>query len=154
MSNIQNARQVSDDLLRSFIMAEMDSALTDYWGSLSRTVTAALHAGRIGIPQALRLTVHIHANIDTAVDVQHKIDVAVRRCATSWFGGTAISDQRVGEAAQPTASILRWTSGQSALLSISVGSGITTGNLILLGSHGSIYHRIDPPLDVQPVARP
>ena len=59
-------------------------------------------------------------------------------------GGAADSDHGVGEPNLAAAWLMRWPGGQSALLAISAGRGATSGNLVLMGSHGSIYHRIEP----------
>ena len=116
-----------------------------YWDSLARTVGAAVDAGRIGTPRALRLTVHVHAaDPADAVDARAQTATAARRCAAAWFGGAADSDHGVGEPNLAAAWLMRWPGGQSALLAISAGRGATAGNLVLMGSHGSIYHRIDP----------
>ena len=128
-------------------MDEADPALAGYWDVLSRTVGAAVDAGRIGAPKALRLTVHVHAaDPETAAGVQADTTAAARRCAAAWFGGDADSDHGVGEPGQPSASLLRWSAGESAMLAISSGRGVTAGNMVLMGSHGSIYHRIEPPV--------
>ncbi len=127
-----------------------------YWDGLARTVAAAVDAGRIGTPKALRLTVHVRAaDPADAVDARAQTAAAARRCAAAWFGGDAGSeytaeDSGVGEANRPVASLLRWPGGQSALLAISSGRGATAGNLVLMGSHGCIYHRIEPSAVPQP----
>ena len=113
------------------------------WNSLERTVGAAVDAGRIGTPKALRLTVHVQADDPAdAADVRERTVADARRCAAAWFGGAADGDYGVGEARPAAAWLLRWHGGQSALLAVSAGRGATAGNLVLMGSHGSIYHRI------------
>ena len=124
-------------------MSEATDALAGYWDSLARTVGAAVDAGRIGAPKALRLTVHVHADDPAgAAGVRARTAAAARRCAAAWFGGAADGEHGVGEARPAAAWLLRWPGGQSALLAISAGRGATAGNLVLMGSHGSIYHRI------------
>ena len=122
-----------------------------YWDSLARTVGAAVDAGRIGTPKALRLTVHVHADDPAdAADARAQTATAARRCAAVWFGGAADSDYGVGEMRLAAAWLLRWPGGQSALLAISAGRGATAGSLVLMGSHGSIYHRIEPTAGPRP----
>ena len=104
-----------------------------------------MDAGRIGAPKALRLTVHVQASGRVAAaDARAETAKAVRRCAIAWFGGSADSDIGVGEGDRPAASLLRWPGGESALLAISSGRGATAGRMVLMGTHGSIYHRIEP----------
>ncbi len=115
-----------------------------YWQALTRTVRAAVDAGRIGTPKALRLTVHVRADPAEAAGAQAATAAAVRRCADAWFGGPAGDDYGVGAGGRPAASLLRWPGGQSALLAVDAGRGATAGHLVLMGSHGSIYHAIEP----------
>lgn len=125
-----------------------------YWQALTRTVRAAIDAGRIGAPKALRLTVHVRADPAAAAGAQAATAAAVRRCAAAWFGGPAEHDYGVGEAGRPAASLLRWPGGQSALLAVDAGGGATAGTLLLMGSHGSIHHAIEPsPVPGTPEAR-
>ena len=124
-------------------MNEAADPLAGHWDSLERTVGAAVEAGRIGTPKALRLTVHVHAGDPAdAADVRERTAAAARRCAAAWFGGEADGEHGVGEARPAAAWLLRWPGGQSALLAVSAGRGATAGNLVLMGSHGSIYHHI------------
>ena len=124
-------------------MSEAADPLAGYWESLASTVAAAVAAGRIGTPKALRLTVHVHApDSAAAADAGARTVAAARRCAAEWFGGEADGDYGVGDPRRASARLLRWPGGQSALLAVSAGRGATAGNLVLMGSHGSIYHRI------------
>lgn len=115
-----------------------------YWQALARTVGAAVDAGRIGAPKALRVTVHVRADPAAAAGAQEQTAAAIRRCADAWFGGPAGHDYGVGTGGRPAAFLLRWPGGQSALLAVDAGRGATTGHLMLMGSHGSIYHAIEP----------
>lgn len=124
--------------------APTDDLSAGYWDALARTVGAAVDAGRIGAPKALRLTVHVQADRAEAAGAQAETAAAARRCAAAWFGGPADHDYGAGEADRSTASLLRWPGGQSALLAIDAGRGATAGNLVLMGSRGCIYHRIEP----------
>lgn len=126
-----------------------DDLPAGYWDALARTVRAAVDAGRIGAPKALRLTVHVRADRTEAAGAQAETAAAARRCAAVWFGGPADHDYGVGQADRPTASLLRWPGGQSALLAVDAGRGATAGNLMLMGARGCIYHRIEP----SPVSR-
>ncbi len=124
-------------------MSEAADPLAGHWDSLERTVGVAVEAGRIGTPKALRLTVHVHAGDPAdAAEVRERTAAAARRCAAAWFGGEADGEHGVGEARPAAAWLLRWPGGQSALLAVSAGRGATAGNLVLMGSHGSIYHHI------------
>ncbi len=124
-------------------MNEAADPLAGYWDSLQRTVGAAVDAGRIGTPKALRLTVHVQADDPAdAAEVRERTVAAARRCAAVWFGGEADGEHGVGQAGFAGAWLTRWPGGQSALLAVSAGRGTTAGNLVLMGSHGSIYHRI------------
>ena len=124
-------------------MSKAADPLAGHWDSLERTVGAAVEAGRIGTPKALRLTVHVQAGDPAdAAEVRERTAAAARRCAAAWFGGEADGEYGVGQAGFAGAWLARWPGGQSALLAVSAGRGATAGNLVLMGSHGSIYHRI------------
>lgn len=124
-------------------MSKAADPLAGHWDSLQTTVGAAVDAGRIGAPKALRLTVHVHAGDPAdAAEVRERTVAAARRCAAAWFGGEADSEHGVGEAGFAGAWLTRWPGGQSALLAVSAGRGATAGNLVLMGSHGSVYYRI------------
>ncbi|MDE0219352.1 MAG: hypothetical protein OXJ90_08790 [Spirochaetaceae bacterium] len=126
-------------------MSKAADPLAEYWDSLVSTVGAAVDAGRIGTPKALRLTVHVQADDPAdAAEVRERTAAAARRCASAWFAGAADGDHGVGEARPAAAWLLRWPGGQSALLAVSAGRGATAGNVVLMGTHGSIYHRIEP----------
>ena len=125
-------------------MAKVDSPFGEYWERLSRTVASAVNSGRIGAPKALRLILHVHNSaLDCEDSIQEQAAVAARRSATDWFREEVERETAVGEPGQPTGLLLRWRSGQSALLLISAGIGRTAGNFVLMGSHGTIYHRIE-----------
>lgn len=123
-------------------MSEAADPLAGYWNSLASTIAAAVDAGRIGTPKALRLTVHVNAADSAADDAGARTVAAARRCAAAGFGGEADGDYGVGDPRRGSARLLRWPGGQSALLAVSAGRGATAGSLVLMGSHGSIYHRI------------
>lgn len=43
----------------------------------------------------------------------------------------------------PTVTALKWATGQSAILSVSAGAhGPVGGNVMLMGSRGTVYHEI------------
>ena len=43
----------------------------------------------------------------------------------------------------PTVTALKWATGQSAILSVSAGAhGPVGGNMMLMGSRGTVYHEI------------
>ena len=126
-------------------MSEVVDLRAGYWDSLARTVGATVDAGRIGAPKALRLTVHVHAPVAVdAANARARAESAASRCAASWFKGEACVDYGVGDSRLAAARLMVWPGGQSALLAVSAGRGVTAGNLVLMGSHGSIYHRIAP----------
>ena len=37
---------------------------------------------------------------------------------------------------------LKWNDGQSAMIAVSAGAGRTGGNLMLMGSNGTLYHEV------------
>lgn len=128
-------------------MTTVDSPFEEYWKRLSQTVASAVNAGRIGVPKALRVVLHVHSDSFGLEDsIQEQAAVAARRSATGWFSEEVDSESVVGESGSPTGLLLRWRSGQSALLLISAGIASTTGSLVLMGSHGTIYHRIESAL--------
>lgn len=110
------------------------------WGPLRNAVLGAIERGQIGRPVSLRLTVH-----GPGGDVERRdLEAELRSLARAWLGGLWVSEYVTGGDSGPSVLALKWSRGQSAILSVSAGSGRTGGNLVLLGSNGAIYHDIAP----------
>ncbi len=110
------------------------------WGPLRNTVLGAIERGQIGRPVSLRLTVHGSGGDGERRDLEGEL----RGLASAWFGGLWVSEYVTGGDCGPSVLALKWSGGQSAILSVSTGAGQTGGNLVLLGSNGAIYHDIGP----------
>ena len=108
------------------------------WEPLKSTVQGAIDRGQIGRPAALRMTVHAAGGLPEQADLA----AALRSLAESWFGGKSESDYSIGGEGKPAVTALKWDGGQSAMIAVSAGSGRTGGNLMLMGSNGTIYHEI------------
>ena len=111
----------------------------DYWEPLRDTVQGAIDRGQIGRPAALRMTVHAAGGPAEQADLAS----ALRGLAESWFGAECESGYSIGGDGAPAVTALKWDGGQSAMIAVSAGSGRTGGNLMLMGSNGTIYHEID-----------
>ena len=107
----------------------------DYWSALRAAVQQAVDDGRIGRPAALRLTVHVAGDAAEA----ERCSTALRHMAAGWFGGAAGSSNRIGGGGA-LLEALRWPGGESALVAVSAGAGPAGGNLMLMGSNGTVYH--------------
>ena len=115
------------------------------WGPLRKTVQSAIERGQIGRPVSLRMTVH-----GPGGEVERlELEAELREAACAWFGGPCESEYAAGGDGRPAVEALKWTGGQSAILSVSAGAGRTGGNMLLLGSNGAIYHEIDPAADAE-----
>ena len=109
------------------------------WEPLRNAVQGAIDRGQIGRPSALRMTVHAAGG-----PAEHAhLSAALRRCAESWFGGESESEYETGANDSPSIAALKWHAGQSALIAVSAGGGRTGGNLMLMGSNGTLYHEIE-----------
>ncbi len=109
------------------------------WASLRSTVQSVIDKGGIGRPAALRLTYHGRGNESDATSYRQNAE----SIAATWFGSKPASTYSIGGSDKPTVTALKWESGQSAILSVSSGThGPTGGNLMLMGSHGTVYHEI------------
>ncbi len=136
----------SENILSDIVieMVTVESSFEEYWERLSQTVSSAVNSGRIGVPKALRVVVHLQSRSHGLEDaIQEQAAVAVRRSATDWFNEEVDRESVVGEPGSPTGLLVRWSGGQSALLLISAGISRIAGSLVLMGSHGTIYHRIE-----------
>ena len=110
-----------------------------YWTDLESTVNKAIAVGHIGTPRALRITLHI---VDPEFD-RERLKYEVLHSAASWFSGDPKEVSGLDRDENPAALMARWVSGATALVSISSGQrGNTGGDLTLLGSKGSIFHRL------------
>ena len=108
------------------------------WEPLRCTVQGAIDRGQIGRPSALRMTAHAAGG-----PAEHaQLAAELRRLAESWFGGESESEYEIGGDGAPAVSALKWDGGQSALIAVSAGAGRTGGNLMLMGSNGTLYHEI------------
>ena len=116
-------------------------------------VQGVIDRGGIGRPGALRLTVHVRGGEAEAWQLQ----VEAEGLAAAWFGGKPDSAYAIGgsrgssglvpgeNSERPTVTALKWPKGESAILSVSAGArGSTGGNVMLMGSRGSLYHEIGP----------
>ncbi len=110
------------------------------WGPLRKTVLDAIEQGQIGRPVSLRLTVHGPGNESEIQGLKDE----VLDLANTWFGRPCESEYSVGGNGGASVIALKWSGGQSAILSLSAGPGRKGGNLVLLGSNGAIYHDIGP----------
>ena len=119
------------------------------WGPLRTTVQGAIERGQIGRPVALRMTVHGAGGQAERQDLEGEL----RQIACTWFGGSCEADYKSGGERGAAVIALKWAGGQSAILSVSAGSGRTGGNMMLLGSNGVIYHEIDPVADLESQTR-
>ncbi len=109
------------------------------WESVRSAVQRVIDQGGIGRPAALRLTIHARG---AEPDAQRLLQEA-EDAAAAWFGGRPDSTYSAGGSGKPTVTALKWASGQSAILSVSVGAlGPVGGNAMLMGSRGTIYHEI------------
>ncbi len=117
--------------------------LSDWsWEPLQAAVQRAIDEGRIGRPVALRLTLHARGGAPEAE--RHR--QAAEAAGAAWFGGEPQSTYSVGDNDTLLVTALKWAEGQSAILSISAGrSGRVGGNMMLMGSSGTIYHDIGAP---------
>ena len=111
---------------------------THNWEPLKSTVQGAIDRGQIGRPAALRMTVHAAGGAAEQADLAS----ALRHLAESWFGGESESKYEISGEGGPGVTALKWDGGQSAMIAVSAGSGRTGGNLMLMGSNGTIYHEI------------
>ena len=88
---------------------------------------------------ALRLTFHGRGGESDAK--QYLLEA--EGIAAEWFGSKPASTYSVGGADRPTITALKWAAGQSAILSVSTGAqGSVGGNVMLMGSRGTVYHEI------------
>ena len=123
------------------------------WERLRSVVQGVIDRGGIGRPAALRLTVHIRGGEAEA----RRLQLEVEGMAAAWFDGKPESTYVAGDPGDgpdlipgenpgmPTVTALKWPSGESAILSVSAGAkGPTGGNVMLMGSHGTVYHDIGP----------
>lgn len=113
------------------------------WELLRSAVQRVIDQGSIGRPAALRLTVHTRGTEAEAGQCQ----LEAEGVAAAWFGGQPDSRYSVvgsgGGPGMPTVTALKWVSGQSAILSVSAGiHGPVGGNVMLMGSRGTVYHEI------------
>ena len=111
---------------------------THYWEPLRDTVQGAIDRGQIGRPAALRMTVHAAGGPAE----QAHLATALRGLAESWFGAESESEYSIGGDGAPAVTALKWDGGQSATIAVSAGPGRGGGNLMLMGSNGTIYHEI------------
>ena len=124
----------------NYCLSEGDCSLPHWnWDSLRVAVQRVIDQGGIGRPATLRLTLHMRGTEADAAQYLQGAEVA----ATSWFDGQPNSTYSVGGSGAPTVTALKWKSGQSAILSVSVGAdGPVGGNVMLMGSNGTVYHEI------------
>ena len=108
------------------------------WDPLKNTVQGAIDRGQIGRPAALRMTVHAVGGPAE----QEELASALRCLAESWFGDPGESEYTIGGKGTPTLTALKWNDGQSAMIAVSAGAGHTGGNLMLMGSNGTLYHEV------------
>lgn len=113
------------------------------WELVRSAVQRVIDQGGIGRPAALRLTVHTRGS---EADARQCLQEA-ESVAAAWFGGQPASKYSVsgpaGGPVTPTVTALKWVSGQSAVLSVSAGArGPVGGNVMLMGTRGTIYHEI------------
>ena len=120
--------------------------MSDYWEALRKAVQRAVDDERIGRPAALRLTVHVAGGAPEAEAQSARL----RTMAAGWFGGEPVSIYSAGGQDQPGLHALRWAGGQSALVAVSAGPGRSGGNLMLMGTRGTLYHEIDGAPGVAP----
>ena len=108
------------------------------WDPLKNTVQGAIDRGQIGRPAALRMTVHAAGGPAEQKDLASTL----RNLAESWFGDPGESEYTIGGDRGPALSLLKWSNGQSAMIAVSAGAGRTGGNLMLMGTNGTLYHEI------------
>ena len=109
------------------------------WDSLRSVVQRVIDQGGIGSPMALRLTVHTRGAEAEAGKYREEAEGV----AAAWFGGQPDSVYSIGGSDAPSVTALKWGAGQSAILSVSAGAdGPVGGNVMLMGSRGTIYHDI------------
>ena len=113
------------------------------WQSLTSAVQQVIDRGGIGTPAALRLTIHHRCkDADARADVEQLLRDAMQ-AASAWFGAPSSSTYTIGGGGQPTLAALKWPSGQSALIGVSVSAtGPIGGNAMLMGSRGTMYHEL------------
>ena len=108
------------------------------WDPLKNTVQGAIDRGQIGKPKALRMTVHALGGPSE----QKELASALRCLAQSWFGDAGESEYTIGSEGSPALTALKWNDGRSAMIAVSAGAGRTSGNLMLMGSNGTLYHEV------------
>ena len=108
------------------------------WDPLKNTVHGAIDQGQIGKPKALRMTVHALGGPSE----QKELASALRCLAQSWFGDAGESEYTIGSEGSPALTALKWNDGRSAMIAVSAGAGRTGGNLMLMGSNGTLYHEV------------
>lgn len=107
------------------------------WKQLENAVTTAVRSGKIGVPRALRVTLHDKG------ETPSQLSIDVISAASVWFEGDPASSWSNESDANVRVVMAKWSNGSTALVSISCGQqGSNGGDFTLLGSKGSIYHRL------------
>ena len=104
---------------------------------LSRTVSTAIEADRIGSPMFVRWMERVDS--DPASALERALEIV-----SGWYGGAPeFSHQPGGFDLQATV-LARWPGGQSALLiAAPVGTMDPAGlDLAVIGSKGAVYHNV------------
>ena len=115
------------------------TAPEDRWELLHDAISNALSEKSIGHPRALRVTAHVSIDRYALESFGQKIAGA----ANEWFGGEgrAVNSLRHDGA---SADLLIWPTGSTAVISVSAAeNGHFGGSLMLMGTHGSLYHDFD-----------
>ncbi len=113
------------------------------WTEIEAAVTRAVDARKIGTPRALRLTVHIASEDPAANQTVSALSDAAMSACEKWFGGAPGSESSAGDRENRRVLMAMWPNGAAAAVSVSRGGSRAGGDLSLLGTRGSIYHRLD-----------
>jgi hypothetical protein len=104
---------------------------------LSRTVSMAIEADRIGSPVFVRWMERVDSDPASALESALEI-------VSAWYGSAPEFSHQPGGSDLQSTVLARWPGGQSALLiAAPVGSMDTPGlDLAVIGSKGAIYHSV------------
>jgi hypothetical protein len=104
---------------------------------LSKTVSTAIGADRIGSPVFVRWMERVES--DPVIAVERALEIV-----SGWYGSAPEFSHQPGGSDLQSTVLARWPGGQSALLiAAPIGSMDTPGlDLAVIGSKGAVYHSV------------
>ena len=109
------------------------------WQEIASAITRAIDASQIGRPRSARITIHL---ISDSPDHQEALKTDVMASLERWFGGPPNPPQ-TAECKPDQPILITWANGASAIVSVtSSTAGKPGGDVTILGSEGSIFHRL------------